>query len=59
MTVADVVIHFIIGLVGLGTGWGIRAACAHTGLVPHPKWQVPLALVLVLAEAIIGVRIAG
>ena len=44
-------LHFLIGVVGLTTGWGVRSACKHTGLIPHWRWQVPLAIALVCLEA--------
>jgi hypothetical protein len=51
--------HILMGLVFAATGWGVRSLCQHKGLLPHPKWQVPITVLLVVLEAIVTVPLVG
>lgn len=55
----DILLHFAIGLAGAGATWAVRSACRHTGILPHPRWQLPLVLILVLVEAVFSVWLVG
>jgi F0F1-type ATP synthase membrane subunit c/vacuolar-type H+-ATPase subunit K len=55
----DLALHFFIGLAGAGAGWGVRSLCTHKGLLPHPRMQVPVILVLIMVEAYFSVLLVG
>ena len=55
----DILIHFAIGMLAALTTWGIRSACHHRGLFPHPRWQVPLIVLSVAFEAVVTVNLVG
>jgi hypothetical protein len=56
---ADVLLHLLIGLAAFVTGFIVRGACKHKGLLPHPVQQISLTLVLVYAEAVLSVALVG
>lgn len=55
----DILIHFVIGLLAAATTWTVRSMCHHKGLLPHPRWQLPLTVFLVAVEAVVTVQIVG
>jgi F0F1-type ATP synthase membrane subunit c/vacuolar-type H+-ATPase subunit K len=55
----DLLLHFLIGLAGASAGWGVRSLCQHKGLLPHPRMQVPIILVLIMVEAYFSVLLVG
>lgn len=53
-----VLLHFVLGVMFAGTGWLVRSACIHEGVLPH-RWQLPLTLALILVEAYFSVLLVG
>lgn len=47
----DLLLHWAAGMLFAGTGWAVRSACSHRGLLPHPVGQVSLTAALVAVEA--------
>jgi hypothetical protein len=37
----------------------VRSLCQHKGLLPHPRMQVPIILVLIMVEAYFSVLLVG
>ena len=55
----DILVHFLIGLLGAGTGFLVRGACRHNGWLPHPRAQIALTMTLVAIEAAATVPLIG
>jgi hypothetical protein len=55
----DVFLHLLIGLVASSATWGVARFCTHKGLLPHPRLQIPIVLVLVYIEAVVSVWLVG
>jgi hypothetical protein len=51
--------HFAVGLLFLVTGWLIRSTCEHRGILPHPRQQIALAVLLCLLETLVVVPLIG
>lgn len=55
----DIFIHMLIGMVGAITGYGVRTACKHRGLLPHPVAHISLTLALLFIESAALVAVVG
>lgn len=49
----EVLLHLLIGIIGLVTGWFVRGICTHY------RHRIPAAAVLLVAEAVITVQVVG
>lgn len=55
----DHLLHFVIDLILVAAGYGIRTICEHRGLFPHPRRDTALTILTSALAAIITVPLVG